>query len=50
MNDERLREIMKQTPYPESLSVLMALKQVANEVEQEVRESLGAKWGGTSSK
>lgn len=35
MTDERYKELMAQTPMPNSRSVLLALQQVANEVAQE---------------
>ena len=35
MNSERIKEIQEQTAYPESVSVMLALKQVWNECEQE---------------
>ena len=35
MNDERYKQIMSDLGYPESRSILQALKQVANEVAQE---------------
>ena len=35
MNSERIKEIQEQTAYPESVSVMIALKQVWNECEQE---------------
>ena len=34
MTSERIKEIQKQTAYPESVSVMIALKQVWNECEQ----------------
>jgi hypothetical protein len=40
MNSERIKEIQKQTPYPESISVMVALKQVWNECEQDLRKEL----------
>lgn len=36
MNDERFKQIMEDLGMPNSHSLLSALKQVANEVEQEV--------------
>lgn len=36
MNEERYKEIMNSLGQPNSLSLYLALKQVANEVEQEV--------------
>ena len=35
MNSDRIKEIQEQTAYPESVSVMVALKQVWNECEQE---------------
>ena len=35
MTSERIKEIQEQTDYPESVSVMLALKQVWNECEQE---------------
>lgn len=35
MTPERIREIQEQTAYPESRSVMLALKQVWNECEQD---------------
>lgn len=35
MNSDRIKEIQKETTYPESVSVMLALKQVWNECEQE---------------
>lgn len=35
MTSERIKEIQEQTAYPDSLSVMLALKQVWNECEQE---------------
>ena len=35
MTSERIKEIQEQTAYPESRSVMLALKQVWNECEQE---------------
>jgi len=35
MNSERIKKIQEQTAYPESVSVMTALKQVWNECEQE---------------
>ena len=35
MTSERIKEIQEQTAYPESVSVMIALKQVWNECEQE---------------
>jgi hypothetical protein len=35
MTSERIKEIQEQTAYPESVSVMLALKQVWNECEQE---------------
>ncbi len=35
MTSERIKEIQEQTPYPNSVSVMLALKQVWNECEQE---------------
>ena len=35
MNSERIKEIQEQTAYPESVSVMLALKQVWNECGQE---------------
>jgi len=34
MNSERIKEIQETTAYPESTSVMLALKQVWNECEQ----------------
>lgn len=34
MNSERIKEIQQQTAYPNSVSVMLALKQVWNECEQ----------------
>ena len=36
MTDERIKELMAQVGMPDSQSLMIALKQVANEVEQEV--------------
>ena len=35
MNSDRIKEIQETTAYPESTSVMLALKQVWNECEQE---------------
>ena len=35
MNSERIKKLQEQTAYPESTSVMLALKQVWNEVQQE---------------
>ena len=35
MNSDRIKEIQEGTAYPESVSVMLALKQVWNECEQE---------------
>ena len=35
MNEQRYKQIMKSLGQPDSLSLYLALKQVANEVEQE---------------
>jgi hypothetical protein len=35
MNSDRIKEIQKGTAYPDSISVMQALTQVWNEVEQE---------------
>ena len=35
MTSERIREIQTQTAYPQSVSVMLALKQVWNECEQD---------------
>jgi hypothetical protein len=35
MTSERIKQIQQGTPYPESISVMLALKQVWNECEQE---------------
>lgn len=35
MNSDRIKEIQETTAYPESVSVMLALKQVWNECEQE---------------
>ena len=35
MTSERIKEIQEQTPYPQSVSVMLALKQVWNECEQD---------------
>lgn len=35
MTSERIKEIQEQTAYPESVGVMLALKQVWNECEQE---------------
>jgi hypothetical protein len=40
MNDDRLKQIMTDLGQPNSNSLYQALKQVANEVEQEVRYSI----------
>lgn len=40
MNDERYKKIMNDLGMPNSRSLLQALQQVANEVEQETRASL----------
>lgn len=34
MNSERIKEIQSETAYPQSVSVMLALKQVWNECEQ----------------
>ena len=36
MNSDRIKEIQETTAYPESVSVMLALKQVWNECEQEI--------------
>ena len=38
MTSERIKEIQEQTAYPESVSVMLALKQVWNECEQEIKK------------
>lgn len=40
MTSERIKEIQEQTAYPESRSVMLALKQVWNECEQEQDKKL----------
>lgn len=35
MTSERIKQIQKETAYPENISVMLALKQVWNECEQE---------------
>ena len=40
MTSERIKEIQEQTAYPESRSVMLALNQVWNECEQELRKEL----------
>ena len=42
MTTDRIEEIIKQTAYPESNSVLQALHQVWNEVQQENNERIGS--------
>jgi len=42
MNSDRIKEIQEATAYPESTSVMLALKQVWNECEQEQIESNAA--------
>jgi len=42
MTTDRIEEIIKQTVYPESNSVLQALLQVWNEVQQENNERIGS--------
>lgn len=44
MTDDRIRELMKQTPCPDSVSVYLAMRQIANEVEQEVLSKMGFHW------
>ena len=38
MTDERCKQIMNDLGQPDSVSLMLALKQVANETEQEVRK------------
>lgn len=38
MDSGRIKEIQEQTAYPESVSVMIALKQVWNECEQDFNE------------
>lgn len=47
MNDDRFKQIMANLGQPNSRSLLLALKQVANEVEQEVRFTIAKEicWG-----
>ena len=40
MNSDRIKEIQEGTAYPESVSVMLALKQVWNECEQEQVKNL----------
>lgn len=40
MNSDRIKEIQDTTTYPESVSVMLALKQVWNECEQEQVKNL----------
>ena len=40
MTSERIKEIQEQTAYPESRSVMLALKQVWNECEQELTKKM----------
>jgi len=40
MTSERIKEIQETTPYPQSQSVMLALNQVWNECEQELRKEL----------
>ena len=40
MNSDRIKEIQETTAYPESVSVMVALKQVWNECEQEQVKNL----------
>lgn len=40
MDDKRYKQLMEQVGMPNSKSLLLALKQVANEVEQEVRAQI----------
>ena len=40
MNSDRIKEIQETTAYPESVSVMLALKQVWNECEQEQVKNL----------
>ena len=40
MNSDRIKEIQETTTYPESVSVMLALKQVWNECEQEQVKNL----------
>lgn len=43
MNSDRIKEIQMTTAYPESVSVMLALKQVWNECEQEKVKNLSSK-------
>ena len=38
--DERCKELMEQVGMPNSISLMIALQQVANEVEQKVRKEI----------
>lgn len=49
MKDERFKDIMKALGYPDSHSLLGALKQVANEVAQETSKDLQAKLDSANS-
>lgn len=40
MTDERCKQLMEQVGMPNSISLMQALKQVANETEQEVRAQI----------
>jgi len=40
MTSERIKEIQKQTSYPESISVMLALKRVWIECEQEYSKNI----------
>lgn len=42
MNSKRIEEIQNQTAYPESTSVMIALKQVWNECQQENNKKIEA--------
>lgn len=43
MNSDRIKEIQETTAYPNSVSVMLALKQVWNECEQEEVKNLSSK-------
>lgn len=49
MNTSRIEELMKQTAYPESQSVMQAMTQVWNECQQEfnARQCKDCKWDRT---
>lgn len=42
MNSERIKQIQEETAYPQSVSVMLALKQVWNECQQENNKEIEA--------